>query len=83
MDEQKIDKVSLMKINIEGSEYDLLERLINKSYHKKIDNILVQFHNISVDSEKRLLQIRDELSKTHKSTFCYNFVWENWELNSK
>jgi hypothetical protein len=39
-----IDKVSLLKLNIEGSEYPLLNSM-GKDDFEKIDQIAVSFHN--------------------------------------
>lgn len=79
--EQKITGIDLIKINVEGGEYDLLELLIENGFHKKIKDIQVQFHDIATNSEQRMQNIRKELEKTHHLTYCYNFVWENWRLN--
>ena len=35
------------------------------------------------DSEEKRENIRKSLSLTHKLTYDYTFVWENWELKSK
>jgi FkbM family methyltransferase len=74
----KINKIDLMKINIEGGEYELLERLIEASFVKNINNIQVQFHNIDASSEPRMIKIQSALQKTHQPTYQYKFVWENW-----
>ena len=73
-------KIDLMKINIEGDEYPLLEHLISSGYIKKIANVQVQFHNFVPDAEGRRLKIRNELSKTHYLTYSYPWIWENWRL---
>jgi FkbM family methyltransferase len=39
-----IDRVDLMKINIEGSEYDLLERILELGLHNKVHNFQIQYH---------------------------------------
>jgi FkbM family methyltransferase len=80
-DNNAINNVSLMSINIEGGEYSLLERLIDSGYIKKIDNVQVQFHDISgINALERMNKIGKELRKTHTLTFQYRFVWENWTL---
>jgi FkbM family methyltransferase len=75
-----INRVDLMKINIEGGEYELLSRLIETGLIKKIKQIQVQFHNISDDSINQMNNIKEKLKQTHRSTFEYQFVWENWEI---
>ena len=78
--EQKLKRIDLIKINIEGGEYELLERLIETGMAKNITNIQVQFHDFFPDAEKRMESIQRKLSRTHRLTYSYWFVWDNWEL---
>jgi FkbM family methyltransferase len=75
---EKIECIDLIKINIEGGEYDLLDHILASGMIKKIKNIQVQFHRFVPNSEFRMRQIQSELSKTHCFTYQYNFIWENW-----
>jgi len=76
-----ISSIDLMKINIEGAEYDLLDHLIETGYHKIIKNLQIQFHNFVPDAIQRMNTIREKLSATHSTTYQFDFVWENWKLN--
>ena len=78
-----IQRIDMMKINIEGAEYDLLEHLIETGFIKNIKNIQVQFHDFVEDAEKRMIKIQKKLQKTHYLTYQYPFVWENWEIKQK
>lgn len=78
-----IEKVDLIKINIEGGEYELMNRLIQKKMVTKFKNIQIQFHNIFLDSSEKMISIQKELNNTHKLTYQYEFVWENWEVRVK
>lgn len=80
INKKKIGKIDLAKINIEGGEYELLERLIETNMIGVIKNIQVQFHNISHSSCYQMEQIQKELRKTHVPTYQYKFVWENWRI---
>lgn len=71
--------IDLMKINIEGGEYNLLEHLIEEKLVQNIENIQVQFHHFVPNARTRMEAIQKELSKTHKMTYHYDFFWENWE----
>lgn len=75
-----IAHIDLVKINIEGGEYELLETLIHADFIKKIRNIQVQFHDFVPNSSIRMKNIQNELAKTHKITYQYEYVWENWKL---
>lgn len=74
-----IDKINLIKINIEGAEYDLLEHLIKSKIVEHIENIQIQFHDFVENAEIRMRNIQKNLSLTHELTYQYKFVWENWK----
>lgn len=78
-----ISHIDLMKINIEGGEYDLLEHLLKTGFVRNIQNIQVQFHDFVPDARARMEAIQTELKKTHHTTYAHEFVWENWECNSQ
>jgi FkbM family methyltransferase len=78
--EKKFTHIDLMKINIEGGEYELLEYLLSSGLTKIIDNLQVQFHEFIVkDYAERMVKIQKALSRTHRLTYQYRFVWENWQ----
>ncbi len=81
-DENSVASVALLKINIEGGEYDLLDRMIEAGLIELVENIQVQFHNFTVDATRRMEQIQKELERTHTPTYRYKFVWENWARHS-
>jgi FkbM family methyltransferase len=73
-----IKSVDLMKVNIEGGEYELLPRMLESGLVSRIKYIQIQFHDIGPESEKCMGYICKELAKTHSPTYRYKFVWENW-----
>lgn len=77
--EKKITKVGLIKINIEGAEYDLLDRMIDLKLIPLCVNLQIQFHDFYPDFQSRYNKIKSELEKTHQLTYSYPFVWENWQ----
>ena len=80
MMKEGIEEIDLFKINIEGSEFDLLEDIINKGIQAKIKNIQVQFHVFVQNCESRRNWIREELSKTHECVYNYEYIWEGWKI---
>lgn len=80
--ERDLPTVELAKLNIEGGEYELLERLIESGITPYIKHIQVQFHTISSESKERRKRIQDALAKTHELKWCYEFVWESWTLKA-
>ena len=77
---ERVGAIDLIKINIEGGEYELLEKIIDTGLVSNIKNIQVQFHDILPDSPQRMESIQKKLSETHFLTYQYRFVWENWKI---
>lgn len=75
-----IARVELMKINIEGGEFDLLPHLIQTGRVRAIRNLQIQFHEFVPGALRRVEEIQRELERTHRLTYQEPFVWENWEL---
>ena len=76
-----IDHIDLIKINIEGGEYDVLEALIAHNMLPLFTDLQIQFHDFIIpNATERMKKIQAELSKTHQLTYQYEFVWENWTL---
>lgn len=73
-----IQHIDLFKVNIEGGEYALLDHLIQTGWIDRITNLQVQFHDFVPNANARRNAIREQLSDTHKATYCVPFVWENW-----
>lgn len=77
--DNNISRIDLIKINIEGAEYDLLDRMIDLKLIYVCDNLQVQFHDFYPNFQSRYNKIKSELEKTHQLTYSYPFVWENWQ----
>ena len=75
-----IDHIDLIKINIEGGEFDLLPAIIDSGLIERIRYIQVQFHNFDSKAAEARSKIRQTLEKTHREMWNYEFLWESWEL---
>lgn len=74
-------RIDLIKINIEGMEYALLDRMLqSEELMSKVVNIQVQFHMFVKNYEAAREELRERLCKTHQCTYDYPFIWENWTL---
>lgn len=78
MREPSLSHIRLMKINIEGAEYDLLDHMLNTALVNRVEDIQIQFHQFVASAEQRRESIRARLCRTHRLTYDYEFVWENW-----
>ncbi len=74
-----LTKISLIKINIEGGEYDLIAHLINENIIEQIDQLQIQFHDFVPNALERMVSLRNQLSRTHYPTYQFDFIWENWK----
>lgn len=72
-------QIALVKMNIEGGEYELLEHLIETGLIEKIRHIQIQFHDFVPDAHQRMLSIQKKLQHTHELTYYFPFIWENWK----
>lgn len=77
--EENLEKIDLININIEGSEYEVLDEVINSGLINKIDNLQIQFHKNIKNYRSKRKNIKNRLSKTHNLIWDYKFVWERWE----
>ena len=79
MDELGIKQIDLLKINIEGGEYELLRHLVKTGWIKRIRAFQVQFHEFYPNAEAAMEEIRKDLAKTHQMKWGFRFIWESWE----
>lgn len=73
-------EVRLVKINIEGGEYELLSYIIEKGLMNNIVELQVQFHLVEgKDSEAMYNELRFKLKQTHELSWRWPFCWESWQ----
>jgi len=76
-----IDNIDLLKINVEGAEYSIMNNIFENNLQTKIKNFQIQFHHISSECDNNLTSIRNKLSETHTQKWNYEWVRESWEIN--
>jgi len=72
------DEWHLAKLNIEGGEYALLNRLIETGRIASVKHIQVQFHLHVPGARQQYRDLAKRLRRTHKLQWRYPFVWESW-----
>jgi FkbM family methyltransferase len=82
-DELGVNCVDLLKINIEGGEFEVLPALIDAGLIDRVRYIQVQFHNFVPGASAKRDVIRTALATTHVEMWNYPFVWESWVLKSE
>lgn len=71
--------VDLFKINIEGAEFEVLQRMLEFGLQNRCSVLMIQYHEFAPDAHKLRREINRELEKTHRDVWSYEFVWERWE----
>jgi FkbM family methyltransferase len=72
--------IDLLKLNVEGMEFEILESLAQSETVRLVKNIQVQPHGCAPLAAKRWEAIRKDLLLTHKLTYEAEWVWSNYEL---
>ena len=80
--EENLEIIDLVKMNIEGSEYELLDEIIESGCINKIKYLQIQFHNFVNDAPRKRKDIRNKLKLTHINKFNYPYIWERWDIKS-
>ena len=78
-----VKRVDLLKINIEGGEFELLERLTLSPWMGRIGRLQIQFHPHPPGAVKRREEIRRKLAMTHRLEWDFPWIWESWSLKNK
>ena len=73
-------KIDLLKLNIEGGEFEVLDAILDRNLATRFRHIQVQFHQIIPDFHERRLRIRAGLAKSHQIGYDYYFIFESWSL---
>jgi len=73
-----LQEIALLKINIEGGEYDLLEHLVSSGWIRRVADVQVQFHDCVPQAAARVRRVQSLLAATHGLTYQFPFIWENW-----
>jgi FkbM family methyltransferase len=71
-------RIDFMKINIEGAEYDLLDRLLATEWKHHVRYFLIQFHELYDDANVRRWRIRRRLRETHSQVWNLPWIYELW-----
>lgn len=70
------EEIGLLKVNIEGDEYPVLEHIMD--HVKKIKYLQIQFHVVDETSEAKRNALISKFKLTHECNWSIPFVWESW-----
>lgn len=78
IEDLRVETIDLLAANIEGGEFELLERMIESGSISRVKNLLVQAHAVVPEAEARWAKICEGLATTHDVVYSYPFTWESW-----
>ena len=78
-----VTEIELIKMNIEGMEYECLEQLVKSSSLIKARHLLIQFHNFDPAAKYKLETLRNEFEKDFRNVFSCEWMWELWIRKEK
>lgn len=77
-------EIALVKINIEGGEWELLKYILDRGLMGNIIDLQVQFHLIEGWNCQSLYDgLERELRRTHELSWRYPFCWESWQRKAE
>lgn len=74
-----VERVDFAKINIEGGEYELIDRLHETGWLARTGPLIVQFHEFVPHAHRFRRRNRRQLARTHRRTWAYGWVYERWD----
>jgi FkbM family methyltransferase len=78
-----VTEIELMKMNIEGMEYECLQQLIHTDSLIKAKHLLIQFHNFDVGAHQRREVVRKQIERDFVNIFTFDWIWELWIRKSE
>ena len=75
---KKYDEIDLMKINVEGAEYEILPILIESGDIERVKNLQVQFHSFVDNGYDMYVELKHILSETHEVVLDSVWKWTFW-----
>lgn len=78
-----VSEIELLKLNIEGMEYECLDQLILSNSLIKASYLLIQFHNFDSEAEKKRDLVVNAIEEDFSNVFTYKWMWELWIRKGK
>jgi FkbM family methyltransferase len=77
--ELEVERIAFAKINIEGGEFELLDRLYECGWLPRTGPLIIQFHEFGPDAYRARRRNRRQLGETHRCTWDHPWVYERWD----
>lgn len=73
------EQIGCMKLNCEGSEFEILEALLDQGLAPRVEVLHVQSHPIVPDCQARWDRIKARLAETHELMWDEPWCWTGWK----
>ena len=75
-------RLDLLKLNVEGGEYEILERILELDRLGSIEHLLIQFHDWLPAATRKRWSLRRQFKKTHELVWDFPWIWEYWRRHT-
>lgn len=79
LDELGVARIDALKINIEGGEFEVIDRLHETGWLARTGSVIVQFHEFAPGAHRARRRNRRQLAETHRCTWSHPWVYERWD----
>jgi len=74
---EKVERIALMSINIEGGEFELLQYLIKTKLIRTVERLMIQWHAPTREACTTQVDIQNTMAQTHEMLWNHG-AWEAW-----
>jgi len=75
-----VERIGLLKVTIEGGEYELLEALSAGGWLPKIGRLQIQWHPFGPRARSRRAGLTKALAASHRLQWRFDWILESWAL---
>lgn len=73
---QKHGKINLIKLDIEGAEFDVLDTFIEQNLHQNIEYIMVETHERVFDNpQEKIKALKEKITQKNISNIYLDWIW--------
>lgn len=76
---ERVDRIDLMSLNIEGGEFALLSYLVASGLIRRIERLMIQWHSVVDNALATQETIQEAMAETHAMAWNLG-AWEAWRV---
>lgn len=72
---QKHGKITLIKLDIEGAEFEILEKIIHEKLYKNVEYIMAETHErVFSDGDEKIKRLKDLIASNHIKNIFLDWI---------